>query len=188
MNRLDQLPELTEQALGGLTAGDDLKHRILAEAANNRPRSERSFLRPAVGLMSAAAVMAAFLLILNTHQPQSEAVEDVPVLRSCSAGSVSSSPGILPVFASGLHVVSVETPYSDTAFTDDGTIDLLVSALRSAETDGSSSDNSFSGEIILHLSDGTDFRCRIDDPYLSCNGQIWSCPQFFTLLKDLSGQ
>ena len=188
MNRLDQLPEITNRALVGLTAGDDLKHRILAEAANKRTRPGRSFLRPAVGLVSAAAVMAAFLLILNLSQPQTGPVEDIPVLRSFSAGSVFSSPGPLPALSSDLSIVSIETTYSDTAITDHREIDLLVSALLDAETAASQTDRSFSGMMVLHLSDGTECRFSLDNPYLSYDGKLWNCPDLFTALNNLTGQ
>ena len=188
MNRIDQLPEVTKQALGGLTAGDDLKHRVLAEAANQKVRPGYSFLRPAVGLVSAVAVMTAFLLILNLNQPQTESIESIPVLRSFSAGSFSSSPGPLPAFSPDLNVVSIETPYSDTAITDHSEIDSLVSALRDAQVAVGQTGMSFSGVMVFHLSNGTECKYSLDDPFLSSEGKVWKCPGLFTLMKDLSGQ
>lgn len=57
MKRLEQLPEITNKALGGLSAGPEMKARILAEAAGER-RPRVSYRRPLMAALACALVLA----------------------------------------------------------------------------------------------------------------------------------
>lgn len=56
MKRFEELNELAQEALGGLNAGQDLKHRILKAARAQKRPSARGLLRP-MPMMAMAAVL-----------------------------------------------------------------------------------------------------------------------------------
>lgn len=77
MKRLEQLPEITEKALGGLTAGQNLKLRIEKAAAN--PVSAR---RPASAWVPALCCALVLALVLGipalNQQPQTQLIASQP--------------------------------------------------------------------------------------------------------------
>lgn len=62
MKRLEQLPEITNKALGGLTAGPEMKARILAQAAGER-RPRTAARRPLMAALACALVLVIGLTI-----------------------------------------------------------------------------------------------------------------------------
>lgn len=79
--KLENLPSMAEQALGGLTAGPELKARIM-EKAGGHPRAW-ALPRRAV----AAVCCAAFALALVVGLPQLSAQRTAPLIDSMAAGS-----------------------------------------------------------------------------------------------------
>lgn len=72
MNKLEQLPEITDSLLSGLRADDVLKHRILQKAVetpSSAPRS--SSRRPLFALLSLSLTMIALFVALGTLHPVS---------------------------------------------------------------------------------------------------------------------
>ena len=60
MSRIEQLPEVTEQVLSGLQAGDELKSRIYRKALEPDSRPSRGSMRiPMIALCSLSVVMIA---------------------------------------------------------------------------------------------------------------------------------
>ncbi len=179
MNRLENLPEITEKALGGLTADEALKFRILEKAAASPAEEKRSFLRPALGVVVAAALMVCVLLVLNGREAV-PAPEETPILRSFPAGAVSAS-GILPADAEAFGVSFLETAAGDKV-TDNETVDALLKALRSAEKAEAPAGASAEGELTLQCKNGAVYKWTLHEPYLSVGEETWSCPAFFSLL------
>lgn len=82
MKRLEQLPEITEKALGGLTAGQNLKLRIEKAAADPMPR------RRTVGAWVPALCCALVLAIaLGVGIPTLTQQGDEPLIASQPAGA-----------------------------------------------------------------------------------------------------
>ena len=66
MSRIEQLPEVTEQVLSGLQAGDELKSRIYRKALEPDSRqSRRSVRAPMIALCSLSVVMIALVAVLG---------------------------------------------------------------------------------------------------------------------------
>lgn len=93
MNRLEDLPVLAQEALGGLTAGQDLKNRI-QKAAEPKGRTAARGLRPLYGLAMAAAVVMLALTgsLLNPAAPAPLATDGNDVFHSLPAGQVTVAP------------------------------------------------------------------------------------------------
>ena len=82
MKRLEQLPEITDKALGGLTAGQHLKLRIEKAAVN--PVSQRRRTSAWVPALSLALVLA---LALGIGIPALNAQTDQPLITTQAAGT-----------------------------------------------------------------------------------------------------
>ena len=86
MNRLDNLPEITDHVLYGLKADDHLKHRILLSAA--APKSDRKYpFRTVVALCS----LSVLLILLCVFALQKKTTGDLHVIP---AGSRHSTPPV----------------------------------------------------------------------------------------------
>lgn len=95
MNRLEQLPEITDSVLSGLRADDALKHRILQKAVDTpAPAETRSSRRPLVALLSLSAAMIAVFVLLGTVSP---------VSRDSSLSVAASQP---ESFSDQIHTIS----------------------------------------------------------------------------------
>lgn len=179
MNSLEKLPELTEKALGGLTADETLKFRILNKAAETPAEDKRSFLRPAIGLVAAAVLMVCVLLVLNGRDAV-PSPEETPILRSFPAGAVSSS-GILPTDVDAFGAESIESAATGKV-TDSKTLESLLKALSSAVKAEVPAEASAEDELVLRCKNGAEFKWGLHEPYLSSEDGTWSCPGFFILL------
>ncbi len=82
MKRLEQLPEITDKALGGLTAGQHLKLRIEKAAVNPAPQRRRT--SAWVPALSFALVLA---LALGIGIPALNAQPDQPLITTQAAGT-----------------------------------------------------------------------------------------------------
>lgn len=81
MKRVEELPRIAEQALGGLVAGPALKERILQESTGGRRRVQRAAWVPALCCAVALAVGLSFGLPRLTQKEP-----DAPMLRTLAAG------------------------------------------------------------------------------------------------------
>ena len=85
MSRIEQLPEVTEQVLSGLQAGDELKSRIYKKALEPESRPSRGFARaPMIALCSLSVVMIALVAVLG--QVHSLNDSDPADFRTIAAG------------------------------------------------------------------------------------------------------
>ena len=94
MKNLESLPEVAEKGLGGLTAGQELKYRILNAAREEKP-AERHFHIPAwVPAVCCALVLALGMIFALPQLTGTVKDEDDAgiVLRSQRAGEATSVP------------------------------------------------------------------------------------------------
>jgi len=86
MSRIEQLPEVTEQVLSGLQAGDELKSRIYRKALEtDSVPSRRSVRVPMIALCSLSVVMIALVAVLG--QVRSLNDSDAADIRTIAAGA-----------------------------------------------------------------------------------------------------
>lgn len=182
MNTLEKLPEITEKAFGGLTADESLKFRILKKASASTAAEKRSLLRPAIALVSAAALMVGALLVLNSRDAV-PSPEETPVLRSFPAGAVSSESGILPADVVAFGAESIETA-AHGKVTESQVLEALLKALASAGIAETPADFSAEDELVLRCRNGAVYSWSLHEPYLSSGEGTWYCPAFFRLLGE----
>lgn len=83
MKRLEQLPQITDQALGGLNATEGLKYRILSAAReDSAPPRRRAMWVPVACASLALALTLGIAIPRMTAQP-----DDQPLISAISAGS-----------------------------------------------------------------------------------------------------
>lgn len=87
MNRIERLPEVSDHVLSGLTAGEDLKQRILLAASSGYSRPKHSF-RTVVALCS----LSILLVLLCVFALQSKTPDEMQVIP---AGSRHSTPPVV---------------------------------------------------------------------------------------------
>lgn len=87
MKTLNELPEVTEQVLGGLTADDVFKQKILSAAAGSDMRKDSiSPIRRVIPvLLATAAVMVLLIAGITSFSRNSQMTE--PRIQTISAGS-----------------------------------------------------------------------------------------------------
>ena len=87
MKTLNELPEVTEQVLGGLTADDVFKQKILSAAAGSDMRKDNiSPIRRVIPvLLATAAVMVLLIAGITSFSRNSQVTE--PRIQTISAGS-----------------------------------------------------------------------------------------------------
>lgn len=184
MNNPENLREVSEKVLYGLTADDSLKMRILQKAADTPSRSRGSF-RFIPSLCSAMAVLMLILVLLNGIQPvnPSSSVE----INVFSAGSTE---GNMPDedfsgTLSDLDPVSVvSVALSDTGAIDEKKIcETLISMLQQEAVLSDYKVNNTDNQLIITLNDGSSIRYNVEEPYLE-GDKCWICPGFFTMLHQ----
>ena len=95
MSRIEQLPEVTEQVLSGLQAGDELKNRIYRKALETDSGSSRSSARlPMIALCSLSVVMIALVAVLG--QVHSLNDSDAADIRTITAGEYREESPVAP--------------------------------------------------------------------------------------------
>ena len=92
MNQLENLPQIADEMLGGLKAGQDLKYRILNQAKTPKKPVRRNAWAPA--LAGVCALVLAVTLGLDLLKPQAPQVLEQPneQFSSMTAGQNDSAP------------------------------------------------------------------------------------------------
>ena len=182
MNNPENLRDITEKVLYGLTADDSLKHRILQQVSQQTVKSEKKpfYLIPAFCTVLAALLITVFALnglpAVNPAVPGEINVftagnENLSASEDASSGPVDPS-------VSADDILSIQ-------ITDFGTVldsQQCAQLFRLLRDESKKAEISYSGarsEIILSVKDGTVLRFYAKEPYIFSGGSCWFCPAFF---------
>ena len=180
MNKLDNLPEITDHVLHELTADESLKFRIMQTAAQGSvKKTGRSSFHPVPILCSVIAVLLLTVFALNGMKP----VDPY-------------KPGNLNVFAAGSltteEPVTLVSPFAgidassvrSVLWTGHGSVTSaedcfsLVNTLQKSTGANEPSAVETENRIIITMNDGTSYSFEEKEPFL-ISGQAWECSAFF---------
>ena len=189
MKNLDQLHEVTDKALWGLTADESLKYRILQKAAMTGPeKSSRPGRRFIPVLCSSVALLLVCLFAVNGLKPVVPA--DMKVfpagqlnLASQEGNQVNPSAAFsFPVLKPD-SVTSVEWK-NEGIVADSGICNKLIHRLQDQSEKKEDVPFEENGILIITAGDGTSFEYPVDEPYILEGGTIWDCSSFFELFRQ----
>ena len=184
MSRIEELRQVTDQTLHGLTADDSLKFRILQQAAGGAETKKPSF-RPVPVLCAACAALLVMILALNSLQPVSNVPGEINVFAAGSTEKPADMDhtGLLPPGFEAGSVVSVELDGAGSVTNPEkcaalaGILDGQVSSSEYAYA-------ACGSHLKITAADGTVLTFGANEPYLIAeDGSCWSCPEFFTELR-----
>lgn len=178
MSRPEELRQVTEKTLYGLTADDSLKCRILQKASCSTASKHRFFLRPVPVLCTVFAALLAAVIALNTLQavPSAGPVE----IKSFIAGNIIVHSSLFPDGFDPYSVISVTVEGSGTV-TDPEQCRMLISVLQDYAVPAESDALSDHSTLEITEESGGTFTFDVCNPYLSDEDhQVWSCPEFFS--------
>ena len=109
MSRIEELREVTDQTLHGLTADDSLKFRILQKAAGGE-ETKKPYFKPVPVFCAACAVLLVMVMALNSLKPVSNTPGEINVFAAGSTEKPADmeQAGLLPAGFEAGSVVSVE--------------------------------------------------------------------------------
>ena len=184
MSRIEELRQVTDQTLHGLTADDSLKFRILQQAASGTETKKPS-IRPLPVLCAAFAALLVMVLALNSLKPVSNVPGEINVF---AAGSTEKPADIeqtclLPAGFEADSVVSVELEGAGSV-TDPEKCAFLAGILAGQASPSEHVYAACGNRVKITSADGTVLIFGADEPNLIAeDGSGWSCPAFFTELK-----
>lgn len=184
MKKPEELREVTENVLCGLTADDSLRSRILQKASAAGQEERRSSFRPVPALCGVLAALLIAVVALNGLNPVSPA--DPGDMNIFAAGSNDTAE---PVLLDGIgpdEVASVEITGLGTV-SDPEKCAALISLLTEKAAPAGSSDPSAENRLNITLAGGTVIRFSVDEPVITGDG-TWSCPEFFDLFRQELGR
>lgn len=180
MNRLENLPETTEKALGSLVADDVLKYRILKSAAESGQTEKRKSYRPVFILLSVAAVMVLLLTLLNSNK---FFMQNEPEIHHFAAGFAGKAQKLLPDDAVEENVCNVGLiPGGDAPEKSFG---LLLEALGKAVITDAEAMTEWPQKLVIRLNNGVEYEWEAQKPYLSDGTSVWSCEGFFEAFENV---
>ena len=193
MNRLEDLPNITNRALSELKADLSMKNRILMKAKSNASPEKRIIsVSPIPVLCSVMAVMILFVALLN-KTPSVTNDNDPGNLVVFAAGNQadaylpdqSSVTDCLPDLFSGIDsdtVLSMDIQNIG-SITDKASCTQLFEILRKNSIPANEDGRQFKNTLLITTQTNT-YILEIDEPYLK-NIKCVSCPSFFKLFRDL---
>ena len=184
MSRIEELREVTDQTLHGLTADDSLKFRILQKAAGGE-ETKKPYFKPVPVFCAACAVLLVMVLALNSLKPVSNTPGEINVFAAGSTEKPADmeQAGLLPAGFEAGSVVSVELDGVGSV------TDLEKCASLAGMLDGRASASEYAyaacgSHLKITAADGTVLTFGANEPYLIAeDGSCWSCPEFFTELR-----
>ena len=188
MNRIENLPEVTDRALDGLRADERLKNRIIRSAVGEKENAScihRGFqLIPVI--LSSVAVMILCVFLLNGKKPV-DLDADQHLIHSFSAGNSDAGTDTFDSFA-GTDPQNIESMEIVSAGKTDGTENLqqLFNALT--EDSALISDKTFAPEdqLNIRLVSGIMISLPVKAPYIFWPDGIRRCDHFFDLFENLA--
>ena len=194
MKRPEDLAEVTENLLHGLTADDSLKQRILQRAADYSGTEQKRVFHPVPVFGSVIFALIIAVVLLNGLPP---VVPAQPAeMKVFAAGSQDTVPPaadegttfVQTVFGGVMpgDVVSVELD-STGLVSDPEQCRTLISVLcENAEPSVNVSADKQS-RLTITTAAGEVYQLAADEPYLTGSG-CWSCPGFFSLMRQFCGK
>lgn len=183
MNKLENLPEITDRVLDGLRADESLKTRIQdAALREERISDDRKSYRIIPVLLSAVAVMLLFVFFLNGKKPVD--LEKQRLIYSFSAGDSNASESFESFAKTDpLSMVSMEmTSYGKTD--DRNLISSLFEILKNHSEYVPNADIGMSGQLKIYDADGIRFSLPVKEPYIGWSDGIRKCESFFEAFSD----
>ena len=187
MKNPEELREVSEKVLFGLTADDSLKQRILQNAVSAGRTSSRKLFSPVPAFCTVIAMLLITVGVLNSIRPVDPAA--TVEMNVFSAGSVDISPSpdasdsVFPAGFQAEAVVSVELTGRN-AITDPRKCRALADALMNCTVSDESPDLNDAGKVTILCDNGTIYQYNASDPYLSDDSKCWSCEEFFSLCNE----
>ena len=185
MNKLENLPEITDRALDGLRADDVLKTRIL-NAALQEDKPSGKQLRFIPVLLSSVALMILCVFLLNGKKPFLPE-EEQHLIHSFSAGNSVSETIPFNEFT-GINPDTVESMelIPGCKLTSPGQVirlsELLVSGSEPAP-DCCAGD--LKGRLDISISSGLLISLPAKSPYIGWSDGVRKCEEFFEIFKEI---
>lgn len=194
MNKLDHLPEYTDQVLHGLRADSSLKQRILQEAASSGEASSRPFsfsFRPGPVLCSIAAVMLIVLTVIGSRVAIPTASEPGKIV-SFAAGKQGSSavPESVSLIRLGDldpgEVLSMEIPGLGKVTDPENCAELMRILQNESVAADSAEPIAYSDSLIITTGEST-IEIKIQAPFLSVEKSLEN-HHFFTHFSEITAE
>jgi len=186
LNKLENLPEVTEQALNGLRADDSLKNRILNAALREEKPSSFSLksVRLVPVLLSSVALMLLCVFLLNGKKPLLPEGEK-NLIRSFSAGSGEVVSVSFGSFA-GTDPASVESVelLSSGKVSDRALVAQLLDALKNHSEIVPNDEIVLNDRLNLFDRDGLLFSLPAEAPYVRWADGVRRCESFFEMFGN----
>ncbi len=187
MKNPEELREISDKVLFGLTADDSLKQRILQNAVSTGRTSSRKLFSPIPAFCTVIAMLLITVGVLNSIRPVDPAA--TVEMNVFSAGSVDISPSpdasdsVFPAGFQAETVVSVELAGRN-AITDPQKCRALTDALMNCTVSDESPDMNNAVKMTILCDNGDSYHYNASDPYISDDSQCWSCDIFFSLCSE----
>ncbi len=187
MKNPEELREISDKVLFGLTADDSLKQRILQNAVSTGRTSSRILFSPIPAFCTVIAMLLITVGVLNSIRPVDPAA--TVEMNVFSAGSVDISPSpdasdsVFPAGFQAETVVSVELAGRN-AITDPQKCRALTDALMNCTVSDESPDMNDAVKMTILCDNGDSYHYNASDPYISDDSQCWSCDIFFILCSE----
>ena len=187
MKNPEELREISDKVLFGLTADDSLKQRILQNAVSTGRTSSRKLFSPIPAFCTVIAMLLITVGVLNSIRPVDPAA--TVEMNVFSAGSVDISPSpdasdsVFPAGFQAETVVSVELA-GRTAITDPQKCRALTDTLMNCTVSDESPDMNDAVKMTILCDNGDRYHYNASDPYISDDSHCWSCENFFSLCNE----
>ena len=189
MIKLERLPEYTDSILHGLTADQELKHRILKKASEQPEKKNHFLFRTVPVLCSVIAVLLFAVLLLNELKPVP--VSDQGEMTVFAAGSNhTASPEMVLDFEKIMKETDSRT-ISRIEFVDGTMISrpetgaVLFSILKDKAIPVDNRDLQESDVMTIAFSDGSSIQLESYPPLLTDGKKVWTCQEFFDAINQL---
>ena len=185
MNKLDNLPEITDRALDGLRADENLKTRILNAALQNQePRTVVRSRQLVPALLSAVAVMILCVFLLNGKKPLLQDHEQ-NLIHSFSAGNSASASVSFGSFTGTdpLSFASVEL-LSAGRISDPDLLNQLTDLIKNHSESVPNGEMDMKDQLNFYGSGGLLFSLPVEAPFIDWSDGPRKCEPFFDLFNQ----
>ena len=192
MSKLDRLPEYTESILYDLTAGQDLKQRILNTAADDSENKKRGLLfHPVPVLCSLVAVLLIVAVFINGLKPV-VVPDEGQMMVFTAGGNQTEAPENISSFERVLYEIEPETierielDNNVTIYNDDKSCTELFRILKDKAVLDNGQILPESSVMTIVMKDGSSFQTEIYRPWLTDGKKVWICKDFFDKVNSIT--